>query len=998
MARRVPPAPVPKRKPQSGSRPTGHVLGGRLSHLLWVLRQEGQTALPELARRDKEAHQRRSTKNPLTASVRLRADEDQRLRLPGIGRFDPSLPSVAVVMEFLGGKRDLPALGAIAATRIGDIVSGWVNIASIPRLAAHPATLRLEAVQATGTPLGDAPAGDAPAGSGAPAAGPTGKGVRLAVIDNGFDFLHPAFLHGEPPRVRTKLLHDMVLAPPEGAPPGSLGRRFSEAELQASLDWYLDPTRPLDQAPAPVALHLARLDSSDSDSRRQLRQHGTAVLGIAAGNGRGAGLVQSEAGVAPDAEPQLYAIGLHDERRFADVTEVHAAFEAAFRDAGLAPCVALMANSDNLGPHDGSLDGEIILDELLLLPGRAIVLTAGNQNHTDPPAPGCVPPLHALLEPGSTEKLQLRFDSGVISAESAEVWFQPPAGSAASVTISATIRGATIGPVTLTEAAALHSGALPGWTTILDPSQNQDGTLVVALLQPDPEAGAHVLRLVFRPVNGPDIAPSLWTIEPVAEGPVHGWLDRNSGGLARWEGAAAQAGASRTTIGSPACATRPVTVGSVVRPQAERHQRKPELVACGEGVRGPLGWPAERVLRQAPPGGVDYANFAQGTSYAAPQVAGLAVLAFERFGPPDPLLGHPASWADIRQALLLESVRRPGMPAPDEEGWDPACGYGLADPGAGPCAPEGPDLWIAKDAGDAGAEPFVAWRFWSSPDLALLDGDGGALDPRSVALGEAVPAQLRIRVANRGVARAEGVRISAWWAPLGALHPLPQPGEQPGGAWRAVGSAAVETLDAGAAAEVTLLLPSLPLPCQLLAALDTAGDSYDPAQPFCATNNIAVLTLAATRRGMTPPCFTILGSEGADGAVLWTEGTGLLVENLPLAAIPWRQADVFLRARRRWIARPLHGDASGTTDAALLAGDVELTGEEIEEVTDIQGATRLVLRSGKVSLEAGPKLVIPRLRITESAKLEIHASAEADLHMLHLSGGRRVGGGTIRVV
>lgn len=1068
MPRRVPPPPATGRKPQTGARPgpdgrPAPVLGARLSYLLWVQRQGGLEALQALARQEQAlqrrhvAEQRQGRQDgprpppvpsPLTAPLRLRPDEDSRLRLPRVGNFDPSRPAVAVAIEFLGSARDLPELGAIAATQVGDTIIGWVNLHELPRLARHPATVRLEALRGVATPTGDTQdsAGAGPGGPGGVAAGgaATGKGVRLAVIDNGFDFLHPAFVQGQQPQVRALLLHDLALQPPAGAPAGSLGQRFAQADLQAALAWHNDLTRSEEEAPAPVAAHLARLDSTNTDIRALLWRHGTAVMGIAAGNGQGGGPVPPAVGAAPDAELQLYAIGLHDERRFADTSEVHVAFDAAFKDAAGAPCVALMANSDNLGPHDGSLDGEVFLDELLLLPGRAIVLTAGNQNHTDPLTEGGARPLHAVVEPDAAAwPLRLRFDSGAVWPESAEIWFRRQADAAAATAdITAEIRGAVSGPVTVAESPAPQSPEeVPVWTAVLDPAQNPDGTLVEALLQYDPETEAHALRLVFRPVNGPDIAPSLWKIEITgADGPVHAWLDRNSGGLGRWEGAAAQAGASRTTLGSPAGATRPFAVGSVarvedqatpstfsgrgpVRTPPQRPQRKPDLVAKGEVVRAPLGWPAQRVLRQGPPRGQDYADFRQGTSYAAPQVAGVAARLFEQFGPSDPLLGPAASWADLRQVLLQSATRLNGMPPPDPEGWDPACGYGLIDPQSQPApqpAPAGPDLWMARAPGDAtGAEPFVAWRFWDSPDLMLLDAEGRPLDPVAVAVGEVEAAQIRVRVANRGTERAEGIGVAVWWAPLGALHPSPRPGAEPGGEWRTEGigevggqgadanTAPTPCIAPGESAEVTLSWEpprneaGRIRPHQILVAVHEEGDPYDPDQPICATNNTAVLTVAAVRGGEPAVPFTILGTDETDGVVLWREGGegGLRVENLPVTALPWREAAIFAQAGRR--SRPLHGEAAAPDDPAL-GHDAVLEGDEVEAVTDVQGAGRLVLRDGLATIEGGPKLVLPRLRIAHGASLEIHALAAGtklpcSIHLLHLSGGRRVGGGTFRM-
>ena len=68
------------------------------------------------------------------------------------------------------------------------------------------------------------------------------------------------------------------------------------------------------------------------------------------------------------------------------------------------------------------------------------------------------------------------------------------------------------------------------------------------------------------------------------------------------------------------------------------------------------------------------------------------------------------------------------------------------------------------------------------------------------------------------------------------------------------------------------------------------------------------------------------------------------------------------------------------------------------EVTDIRGASRLVLRDRLTTIEGGPRLVLPRLRILPGALLEVQvetggADLDGAIHLLHLSGGRRVGKG-----
>lgn len=532
------------------------------------------------------------------------------------------------------------------------------------------------------------------------------------------------------------------------------------------------------------------------------------------------------------------------------------------------------------------------------------------------------------------------------------------------------------------------------------------------------------------------------TIKVPATGPVHGWLDRNNNAIGHWRNPAeVNAGADLTTLGAPSAAARPLTVGSVreiggiitpsdfsgcgpARGGAEGLPSKPDLVTLGEGITAPQADPADRVGRSHPAASRNYFNPTPGgTSYAAPQAAGACALLFERFGT-DPLLGSPATWDDLRQTILQATVRVPNMPPPRTNGWEPVCGFGLLRPEAVQplpsvgtrrltAAPTTVDLWLTRSPDDDGQEPFVAWRFWDSPALTLLDEQGRALDPALVAVGEAKVAALRLHVRNRGTQDVADAKVAAWWAPLGALHPLPATLEEESrGAWRTSGFSngnVVSLAHIPPHGENEVAIPWQPptdeagriLPHQLLGIVDTPADPYEPDQSICATNNLAVLTVAAVRPGMPTPPFIINGSDlSSDGAILWPEDrqTTFRIENLPVTALPWREAAIFEQSRRR--ERPLYNGPEPTDDPGA-GRNATLKGDEIEERTAIRGARQLVLRDGLITVEGGPKLVLPQLRIAPGIALEIHAvpfemDMHGSLHMLHLSGGRRVGGGTVR--
>lgn len=1044
MVRRPPPAPSTGRKPQTGLPPKKELRRGpRLGPHIEYLVRLSEGSLAELAAQESALRQKvlssepsrrdsllaAAVPHPLTGPIRLLPAEDPQLLLDSEAltrldpraraKFNPKHPAVTVCVEFLGSISDLPALGMIPAVQSGDLFAGWVNLDQIKNLSEHKAVVRVEALRTFAPTGGGGENGSGSAnGESSLSSGATGRGVRIAVIDLAFDFLHPALTRQGvgTDQVRALWLHDMAVKAPSVSPAGTMGRRFSADELQAALKWYTDED-PRTGLPLAISGHFGRLSEMQAapDYRDLVARHGTAVSGIAAGNGRASdgGPTLVVPGVATEADLLFIAIGGHDETRFADSTEVLAGFQAAFEDPHV-PCVALMANSDNLGPHDGSLEGERFIDDMLLLPGRAIVLTAGNFNRsiTDPQAFHAV----AQLDPesGPSLPLVLKFDVGAVSPDSAEIWFQPVAEGKATATVSIQLDGTSIGqPVEVREGEPV---------VLLKPNQNPDETAVTAQLHSDDQADACCLRLVFRPGPEKEIVASEWIINVAATGAVHGWLDRNNSGIGRWVGPTAQAGADLTTLGSPSSATRPLCVGSIKEREgpvsqssgrgplrtSARNSRKPDLVAVGENITAPRGVPHAR-LQHIPQHSMTYQTFCPGgTSYAAPQVAGACALLFELFGP-------AATWADIRQGILQATAPGAAMGLSDHNGWNSACGFGRFGLTAmlSPSIPSVPDVWLPKAPGDTGREPFVAWTFWDSPALTLQDSAGNQLDPAAVAAGQATPTKLRVRLANRGPSSSSDVIVTTWWAPLGAMHPLPQPGVQRG-AWMATGFAVNgQTSNLQRVAEISpdtefdLVFDWMPpqnndasgVPHILLAAAHCESDPYDPNDTLCAQNNVCALCVAVADDQMSAR-FNILGSDDTDGLIIWQDhpDARLRIENLPITALPWRDAEMFQASGQR--SRPLFGFSNAASDMAIELSATLEHPKAIEQITDVLGADRLVLEGGLATIEGGQRLTLPRLRIAEGAPLTIIVAAVTQargaIHLLHLSGGRRVGGSTVR--
>ena len=158
--------------------------------------------------------------------------------------------------------------------------------------------------------------------------------------------------------------------------------------------------------------------------------------------------------------------------------------------------------------------------------------------------------------------------------------------------------------------------------------------------------------------------------------------------------------------------------------------------------------------------------------------------------------------------------------------------------------------------------------------------------------------------------------------------------------------------------------------------------------------------------------------------LIWSEnleGTVSLA-GVPVTALPWRTARLFLEDERlRAWKRPYLGQQ----DAAILdpanrlacATDAQRPmsgGDPIAALTGMTGASALTLDRTdgggfarvRVTAAAG-RLWLPRLRVAQGQELTLDVQVadarfkdqgqDAWVHLAHFSGGRRVGGGSVRL-
>lgn len=185
--------------------------------------------------------------------------------------------------------------------------------------------------------------------------GMTGEGVIVAVIDYGIDYLHRDFRHADGTS-RILYLWDQTVAgtPPQGFTEGA---EYSAEQINQAL---------LSSDPYSI------VPSTDTTG------HGTAVAGIAAGNGNED---PNHIGVAPDAELMIVKIGTRGFESFARTTELMRAMKYVIVKARQInrPVVINISFGMNEGSHYGDSLFETYISDISNEWKTSIVVPTGNE-------------------------------------------------------------------------------------------------------------------------------------------------------------------------------------------------------------------------------------------------------------------------------------------------------------------------------------------------------------------------------------------------------------------------------------------------------------------------------------------------------------------------------------------------------------------------------------------------------------------------------------------
>ncbi len=413
-----------------------------------------------------------------------------------------------------------------------------------------------------------------------------GQDILIGVIDSGIDYENADF-RNEDGTTRILALWDQSLAPGEGRtpPPGyAAGAEYTAEQINEALKKTV------------LADRMQLVPSIDTSG------HGTAVAGIAAGNGRDSN--GRYAGVAPRSNLLVVKLGNPRQDGFPRTTELMQGIDYVIRKALelRMPVSVNISFGNTYGSHDGTSLLERFIDDISNIWKSSICVGSGNEASSAGHTSG-------KLQEGREEIIQLAVQSNQ-TAFSIQIWKE----YTDIVDISLmTPAGVTVGPI---QEVLGSQRFTVGQTEILlyygEPSPYSTAQeIYIDLLPRDTYVMSGVWRMILNPRKVVSGSYELWL-------PSENVLNQGTGFLFPTD---------HTTLTIPSSAGRVITVGAYNALTfvyadfsgrgytRETNLVKPDLVA--PGVNG-----------TAAAVGGNYAQFT-GTSFATPFVTGGAALMME---------------------------------------------------------------------------------------------------------------------------------------------------------------------------------------------------------------------------------------------------------------------------------------------------------------------------------------------------------------------------------
>jgi subtilisin family serine protease len=656
----------------------------------------------------------------LRSLLATRAHHEERVRTRELAREDApdTAERVGVLVKYKGDVADLKALGLVVGSVLGnpstdfEIATGTIALEAVEALAAVDHVVKVEmgrrlhdeldisTVEIRAKPLHSGPA---------PL---TGRRVVVGVIDSGLDYRHHAFrLPNDDTRFLFIWNQDISVRPrgptdpfQETAPPEfpTVGVEYTDQQINQALR-------------SSNPLNVVRLDDTES-------AHGTAVTGIAAGDGSQAGTREGSGdnctgantyiGVAPGADiifVRHSKIGdqIGESQNLVDAIN-YIFTRASQLDGGAGrPCVINISQGDNMGPHDGTSLVEQAIDQMLVLSTRrAIVKSAGNEGGKS---------RHAMANVtvgGGPKRITFSVPAGANRRQFMECWYD--GSQRLDVQLFAPGTPAPSSPV-------VHPGDAPNVWPV-----NPNVTVTITSALDDPDNHDNRIFLEWGGAAGANPPNGTWTVQFTntsgGNALLHCWLENRGDEVPVFTSDVTDS----HTISIPGTSSNVITVGSYaaeeLRSPSGRVTHNGDLYVSSS--RGPKRNGARKPDITAPGVSItsaranshagcccdccyDFYVDKTGTSFSAPHVTGVIALMFQK----NPNLDH----LDI--ALALHGTARDpgdGSVLPNND-W----GTGKVDATAAVNAAPAPAAPGGGGGGGGGGGEVVP--FWMAPTLDMTD-------------------------------------------------------------------------------------------------------------------------------------------------------------------------------------------------------------------------------------------------------------------------------------